>query len=142
MIPAERLRERPKMTGPELKAAIAALGLHSNEIARRYRVDRNRVRRWMHGDQDVPPWLERIVLATQGLIAVRRLLERREARGMEDGAEIVAIGALLEMLVGKRYDPPPRSTLYTCPSCHKSSWNPNDGAHRFCGYCKTYDDGA
>lgn len=29
---------------------------------------------------------------------------------------------------------------FTCPLCERASWNPNDGANRFCGACGYVDE--
>lgn len=34
-------------------------------------------------------------------------------------------------------DTPP---LFTCPICHRGSWNPHDAEERFCGVCGYVDD--
>lgn len=31
-----------------------------------------------------------------------------------------------------------RDELFTCPNCHRTSYNPNDKKHRYCGACKRF----
>jgi ribosomal protein L37E len=34
----------------------------------------------------------------------------------------------------------PVSDSYTCPRCGRTSYNPNDAANKYCGYCHEFEE--
>jgi hypothetical protein len=63
---------------------------------------------------------------------VSRMLEQMEHAADEDEARRVLLVAELE----KRAPVPVPSI--TCPTCGRTSWNPNDVRERYCGNCHAY----
>lgn len=52
------------MTAPELRAALASLGMSQRDFATLWNLPPNTVSRWCNGRHPVPPWVETAVRAT------------------------------------------------------------------------------
>ena len=100
------------MSPSDLSRLFDQLTLTINDFGRQWGVrNRHRVRGWLQGDIEAPPWFANALLSIKALVAVKANLEAARDRGERVpwlDAEIEVIAGMLDQLAGKRFDPPRR----------------------------------
>jgi hypothetical protein len=121
-------------TAEDLNAMVERLDVPLNELADLHGIDRRRLRRWLAGQEDVPPLFENAVELMGVLVTLRRFLRH----GSHEPARALVADAL-ERLVGgahahamsEEFGRP----IFVCPDCTAVSFNTNDALQGWCARC-------